>query len=680
MTKSAIEVNGVTTFVCDCEGTAPINGNLLGTALGGKSVEPATMLCGRQLNILEQFLPTAKGPVAVACTQMSHVFDDLAEEIGYESELAFANIREKAGWSKQVDQATPKIAALLTEASMTPPVVREVSMDSDGSVLILGSSQQAVTAAQRLSSQLDVTLVVERGTEITLPAEFTFTIFNGKPVALSGHLGNFTVTLWRLAAFVPSSRHEAQFETNPSDGSAECALVLDLRGDTPLINAPEKRDGYFNPDPASVVAVEQALFDVVNLVGEFEKPRYVSYKASICAHNRSGITGCTRCLDLCPTGAITEVGESLAFDPYVCAGCGSCAAACPTGAVTYDLPGYEHALLRLRTLSAVYHDAGGVEPSILVHDLKYGEEMISAISRFGPGLPASVIPFAVNEVNQFGQVEAFAALAYGFVQVYVLVNPAHTEENQGLVDTGGLVNHVMSGLGYEDNCLAIIDEHDPDVVAERLYGAKNKPIKTRASFMPSGDKRSLIRNALGHLHEHAPTPEDILPLPVSAPYGSVNIDTEGCTMCLSCIGACPTNALVENSEKPQLRFRESACVQCGLCKSTCPEKVISLEPRLNFTKDALNLVVLNEEEPFECIRCGKPFGVKSMINNMTTKLEGHSMFSNPAALERIKMCDDCRIIAMTNEDTQPFFAGLRPKTRTTDDYLSGRISDEDSED
>jgi len=191
----------------------------------------------------------------------------------------------------------------------------------------------------------------------------------------------------------------------------------------------------------------------------------------------------------------------------------------------------------------------------------------------------------------------------------------------------------------------------------------------------------LIRNALNHLHEHAPTPEDILALPAGAPFGTINIDTDGCTMCLSCVSACPVNALVENSEKPQLRFRESACVQCGLCKATCPEKVISLEPRLNFTNDALNLVVLNEEEPFECIRCGKPFGVKSMIDNMTAKLEGHSMFPDPATLERIRMCDDCRIVAMTNEDTQPFFAGHRPPVRTTDDYLSGKISDkEDSED
>ena len=112
MTKSAIVINGVTTFVCDCEGTAPINAGVLGKTLDDQAIEPATMLCGRQLNMLEEFLPTAEGPVTVACTQMSHVFEEMAEEIGYEGELGCANIREKAGWSKEVAQATPKVAAV----------------------------------------------------------------------------------------------------------------------------------------------------------------------------------------------------------------------------------------------------------------------------------------------------------------------------------------------------------------------------------------------------------------------------------------------------------------------------------------------------------------------------------------------------------------------------------------
>jgi ferredoxin len=60
-----------------------------------------------------------------------------------------------------------------------------------------------------------------------------------------------------------------------------------------------------------------------------------------------------------------------------------------------------------------------------------------------------------------------------------------------------------------------------------------------------------------------------------APFGAIELNVEGCTLCLACVSACPTGALSDNPERPMLRFTEDACVQCGLCKATCPEKVIT---------------------------------------------------------------------------------------------------------
>ena len=100
--------------------------------------------------------------------------------------------------------------------------------------------------------------------------------------------------------------------------------------------------------------------------------------------------------------------------------------------------------------------------------------------------------------------------------------------------------------------------------------------------MPSGAKRSVLRFALRELHRAAPAPVDVVPLPERAPFGSVEIDVAGCTLCLSCVSACPTGALTDDPERPMLRFAEDACVQCGLCKATCPEKVITLKPQIDF--------------------------------------------------------------------------------------------------
>jgi ferredoxin len=184
----------------------------------------------------------------------------------------------------------------------------------------------------------------------------------------------------------------------------------------------------------------------------------------------------------------------------------------------------------------------------------------------------------------------------------------------------------------------------------------------------------MLRFALRELHRVAPDPRDSIALPEGAPFGAVELDVAGCTLCLACVSACPTGALSDDPERPLLRFAEDACIQCGLCKATCPEKVITLEPRLDFRAAAASARVLKQEEPFPCARCGKPFGVKSTIERVAAKLAGkHWMYQGSASrLELIKMCENCRVAVVTEEGFDPYGAAPRPKPRTTDDYLRAR--------
>jgi ferredoxin len=156
--------------------------------------------------------------------------------------------------------------------------------------------------------------------------------------------------------------------------------------------------------------------------------------------------------------------------------------------------------------------------------------------------------------------------------------------------------------------------------------------------------------ALAHLLAQAPAatarPEAIALPAAGSPFGSLQIDTAACTLCLSCVGACPSSALADNPDKPQLKFIEANCVQCGLCASTCPEGAITLQPRLWLAREGQarkQSRVLHEAEPFRCVRCHKPFGTLRAIENMITKLSGHAAFQGAAA-ERLKMCGDCRVI------------------------------------
>jgi ferredoxin len=130
--------------------------------------------------------------------------------------------------------------------------------------------------------------------------------------------------------------------------------------------------------------------------------------------------------------------------------------------------------------------------------------------------------------------------------------------------------------------------------------------------------------------------------------------------------------LRDDPERPMLRFVEDACMQCGLCRATCPEKVITLKPQIDFGALRAPARILKEEEPFCCIRCGKPFGVKSTIDRVVAKLAGkHWMYTGSRRIDVIKMCDDCRVAAATEENLDPYGAPKKA-LRTTDDYLRER--------
>ena len=216
-------------------------------------------------------------------------------------------------------------------------------------------------------------------------------------------------------------------------------------------------------------------------------------------------------------------------------------------------------------------------------------------------------------------------------------------------------------------------EDDPQPVEMALYAWRRHPAVTPGAFQALGGKRALMRQALDHLHREAPAPVDLVPLPAGAPFGNLQIDVAGCTLCLACVGACPTGALIDNPERPMLRFLEDACVQCGLCQNTCPEKVIRLEPRLNFTAAARSPRTIKEEEPAQCLRCGKAFGTKSSIERIVARLAGRNpLFETPEQVERIRMCEDCRVVSQFEAKDNPFRLGQARQPRTSEDYLRER--------
>jgi ferredoxin len=580
-----------------------------------------------------------------------------------------------------------RLAALQAAAAMpAPDPVPAVTYRSEGRLLIVGPAQPTLFWAGELAGTLDVTvLITSGGNAAVLPGDCGFRVVSGDALSVSGHLGRFEAR-WeqrnpidleicvRCNACVQSCPEQAvsallqidlhrckghracvkacgatgaiDFARSEPERSATFDLVLDL-GETPLFTMHQPPQGYFAPggDP---VAQLRAMRELLDAVGEFEKPRYFSYDASICAHGRSRIEGCRQCIDVCSTQAISEAGDGVSVDPYLCLGCGACATVCPSGAMTYAYPGPAYQGERLRTMLTAYREAGGETALVLAHDGAGGRALLDALGRLGRSLPSRVIPFEVHHPASVGLDLALTAVAYGASQFAVLFTGDEAPQYaQALRTQFGFGQRILEALGYGGGHLLVIEAADGGSLAGALQACApaQAPGET-ASFRVFDRKRSTLAFVFDHLLACAPQPQETIELARGAPFGAIEVDREACTLCMACAGICPENALVDGRERPQLRFIEANCVQCGLCEKACPEDAIALKPRLRMGAAWKSERLLNEDRPFACVRCGKEFATTRLVENMVNRLVGHAMFTTPEALARVKMCGDCRVIDM----------------------------------
>ena len=660
-----------TILICSCEDTMPLAGDAVRRACRGAEVVEGRQFCRAELARFQQAAASG-APITIACTQEAPLFTEVA---GQDAALSFVNIRETAGGAQAARAAGPKMAAAGAAAAEPAPDYPFVALNSEGVTLIYGADERVLEAAQLLKDQLDITVLIKPGVEIAPPRVTEFPVVRGTIRTAQGALGAFELTVDAFSTPHPSSRDKLAFGPPRNGAVSRCDVLIDLTGGAPLFPAFDLRDGYLRADPGDPTSVLRTVLKARELTGTFDKPRYINFTEDLCAHSRSKIVGCRRCLDLCPTGAIAPNGDHVAIDPIICAGCGQCAAACPTGAAAYALPPADALLRKLRALLMGYAQAGGAQATILFHDDDHGGALIDALARFGDGLPANVLPVEVNEVTQVGLEAVAAAFAYGASAVRFLTRARPRHDVAGLGKTIALATPILNGLGFAGVRVATIETDDPDALGAslRAIGPMDGAVKP-ATFSAVGHKRDVVRLALRELAAAAPAPADVIALPEGAPFGTVEVNVAGCTLCLSCVSACPTGALSDDPEKPMLRFAEDACVQCGLCKATCPEKVIGLKPQLDFRSATAMSRIIKQEQPFECIRCGKPFGVKSSVERVVAKLEGkHWMFKDSKKrLDVIRMCEDCRVVVMAEEQFDPFGAPARAPVRTTEDYLRER--------
>src|SRR5262245_28853922 len=510
--------------VCSCNHTLALDTKALAAAL--KSGEPLKLhhqLCRNDAGAFQAAL--GGDDVIVACTQEASLFAELSEK-----PIKFVNVREMAGWS--AEKSTPKIAALIAIAALPEPEpAPAVDFKSQGQVLVIGPGAAALDWAERLSAQLEVSvLLTSAGGE--LPLERKYPVWSGKPTAVRGWLGAFEVE-WRQENPIDlevCTRCNACVRACPEDAigydyqvdMAKCKahrdcvkacgeigaidfsrsdtvrkdsfdLILDLSRE-PLLRVHELPQGYLAPgdDPLEQALAAQKL---AGLVGEFEKPRFFQYREKICAHSRSGKQGCNACIDVCSTGAIRPDGDHVKVEPHLCAGCGGCATVCPSGAMTYAYPNVPDMGLRLKAALAIYREAGGRDACILFHDAREGRAQVLGLARRGRGLPARVIPIECFHAASIGMDLMLGALAYGASQVMVLSTEKVADGYAAALRRQmSYAQTIVTGLGYAGTHFRLLSDLND------LWNLQPAATVAKAgSFNLSPDKRTTLDFALEHL-------------------------------------------------------------------------------------------------------------------------------------------------------------------------------------
>ena len=475
-----------------------------------------------------------------------------------------------------------------------------VSYRSNGKVIALGEAAE-----------------LARCDELPAAIELTRVDADDGQLEIEGYLGSFALRVTDSQGKLTTYQGDAIVDLNP----------------TPVLAREMPPPGYFH-SPATGWDSATVGAELENLTGEFDKPKFFDYDSSICAHSVNGKVACRQCIDACPAGAITSIGDMIEVDPYLCQGGGSCATVCPSGAIRYLYPTLRDQGQRLRALLRAYLSAGGERPIVMFHGAG------SAPDNYLEAYP-NLLPVAVEELASTGMDLCLSALAYGAMQVVLVSDedvPPSSRAN--LAAQLGWLHALLADLGLGDASVALLEADAAIPELDREHKVTPSELD-----MPSG-KRNAIFQALDHLVAQLQPSITEVELAPPAPFGEVSIDAAKCTLCMACVGACPGRALQDgtNRELPEVFFNEANCLQCGACVTTCPEDAIALHPRLLLDRERrVRGRALNQDTPFACIACGKPFASTSVIAKMQDKLKDHYMFGSQRALDRLKMCDNCRV-------------------------------------
>lgn len=349
-----------------------------------------------------------------------------------------------------------------------------------------------------------------------------------------------------------------------------------------------------------------SVMDMVEIMERLES-KVLHIDPPHCVRVRNRNASCSRCVDVCPSGAIALQGNTLEIDAQRCMGCGACATTCPTSAIRFRDPD-DAAVAEAFDRSARVLDGDAVVVCARV-SAKHKADVdavaaVPCVSRIGVETLVGACARGASSVTAVDGVCAtckYRHAAASFDDTVRQANellslwgsdarivrsqdvPEAARAQSAAQATGG-----VSRRGFFSAAKTSVKDVAAEAVAvtvESELGIKRDEKSLRA--MLKVDASGTMPHVAAYAHDALM--EDLYELGEPAEgatvattlWGDVRIDESACAMCGMCATFCPTGALkkvlVEGEKRPvleSLEFRLADCVQCRLCEDACIHKAL----------------------------------------------------------------------------------------------------------
>lgn len=330
---------------------------------------------------------------------------------------------------------------------------------------------------------------------------------------------------------------------------------------------------------------------------------------------------CHKCSDVCQSFGVfrnDEKGEIVLSSPD-CIACGDCVSVCPTGALQRES----------ESLESLTYQAQMYKGSIpILHAKSHSKEVIAAL-RSSPNPLA--LPFVLGQPHILNATSLLSIVQESGAMAIVYAQPS--EFVQEGVDSLNALCEAIFGT----KCVLLA--HDEAELCACLQEARVLDC-VHYTYTPRADegaKEIFSQRAYAWVRGGAFGR-------VSMQHsGNVLIDSQKCTLCLSCVDACNTKALINEGSSFSLLFKQSLCTGCGYCADTCAEQVIRIESNvLDAQSESFAYEQKAYDEPFKCVECGKVFASAKSIRKIEEILLP-SIGSDPIKQRGLQCCGDCKI-------------------------------------